>query len=96
MRSRRSKIQFWLLSVNTMPLHRFLMPSHRAYRRTNPLCDRAVARIRFWLPLSKSMRPHPCTRIVVAEVAAGATGGWGSYEIVQFRCCPYLSRHYGW
>ncbi|MED6197224.1 hypothetical protein PIB30_054707 [Stylosanthes scabra] len=31
-----------------------------------------------------------------AEVAAGAVGGWGSYEIVLFRRCPYLSRHYGW
>ncbi|MED6209472.1 hypothetical protein PIB30_055005 [Stylosanthes scabra] len=33
--------------------------------------------------------------IAAAEVAAGAAGGWGSYEIVQFRRCPYLSRHYG-
>ncbi|MED6209853.1 hypothetical protein PIB30_058663 [Stylosanthes scabra] len=34
--------------------------------------------------------------IAVAEVAVGAAGGWGSYEIVQFRRCPHLSRHYGW
>ncbi|MED6225457.1 hypothetical protein PIB30_093899, partial [Stylosanthes scabra] len=33
-------------------------------------------------------------RIAVAEVAVGATGGWGSYEIVRFRHCPHLSRNY--
>ncbi|MED6169598.1 hypothetical protein PIB30_022667 [Stylosanthes scabra] len=33
--------------------------------------------------------------IEVAEVTTGAAGGWGSSEFVQFRCCPYLSRHYG-
>ncbi|MED6176776.1 U3 snoRNP protein, partial [Stylosanthes scabra] len=32
--------------------------------------------------------------IAVAEVAVGAADGWGSYEIVRFRCCPHLSRHY--
>ncbi|MED6209871.1 hypothetical protein PIB30_058849 [Stylosanthes scabra] len=35
-------------------------------------------------------------RIAAAEVAAGAAGGWGSYEIVLFRRCRHLSRHYGW
>ncbi|MED6138409.1 hypothetical protein PIB30_073987 [Stylosanthes scabra] len=30
--------------------------------------------------------------IATAEVAAGAAGGWGSYEIVRFRRCLHLSR----
>ncbi|MED6181679.1 hypothetical protein PIB30_021609, partial [Stylosanthes scabra] len=30
----------------------------------------------------------------LAEAAAGAACGWGSFEFVQFRRCPYLSRHY--
>ncbi|MED6196801.1 hypothetical protein PIB30_050728 [Stylosanthes scabra] len=34
--------------------------------------------------------------IAIAEVAAGAASGWGSYEIVRFRRCPHLSRHYSW
>ncbi|MED6109554.1 hypothetical protein PIB30_034864 [Stylosanthes scabra] len=34
--------------------------------------------------------------IELAEVASGAACGWGSFEFVLFRRCPYLSRHYGW
>ncbi|MED6113779.1 hypothetical protein PIB30_074030 [Stylosanthes scabra] len=36
------------------------------------------------------------SRIAAAEVATGVAGGWGSYEIVRFRRCQHLSRHYGW
>ncbi|MED6194233.1 hypothetical protein PIB30_026493 [Stylosanthes scabra] len=32
----------------------------------------------------------------LAEAAGGAACGWGSFEFVLFRHCPYLSRHYGW
>ncbi|MED6161911.1 hypothetical protein PIB30_065267 [Stylosanthes scabra] len=32
----------------------------------------------------------------LAEAAVGAACGWGSFEFVLFRRCPYLSRHYGW
>ncbi|MED6224540.1 hypothetical protein PIB30_085142 [Stylosanthes scabra] len=41
-----------------------------------------------------SYESTPIRGIAVAEVAAGAAGGWESYEIVRFRCCPHLSRHY--
>ncbi|MED6111723.1 hypothetical protein PIB30_054952 [Stylosanthes scabra] len=47
--------------------------------------------------LRSEFRHRHCTRgTELAEAAVGAACGWGSSEFVQFRRCPYLSRHYGW
>ncbi|MED6197850.1 hypothetical protein PIB30_060666 [Stylosanthes scabra] len=51
---------------------------------------------KFEIPAFANITDGLAVGIAAAEVAAGAAGGWGSYEIVLFRRCPLLSRHYGW
>ncbi|MED6178201.1 hypothetical protein PIB30_105337, partial [Stylosanthes scabra] len=80
-RARSSSSEPFLLSLFTHPL--------------SLRCPLSLSSISPSSDLRSEFRRRHCTPgIAVAEVAVGAAGGWGSYEIVRFRRCPHLSRHY--
>ncbi|MED6223630.1 hypothetical protein PIB30_075890, partial [Stylosanthes scabra] len=76
-------------SIKMMIFWRQLAP-----RRFNTIDGLAVGKYRRLSRRRRRRRGQFKRWIVVAEVAVGAAGGWGSYEIVRFRRCPHLSRHY--
>ncbi|MED6209719.1 hypothetical protein PIB30_057412, partial [Stylosanthes scabra] len=60
-------------------------------------CWPSIKRMIFWRQLAPrrfNIIDGLAVGHTVAEVAVGAAGGWGSYETVRFRRCPFLSRHY--